>query len=238
MYKTAVEATAFVREFVPLVLPNRERTVALCPPFTALAAVVQACRETGILVGGQNMHWEAKGAYTGEVSPEMLRELGCRLVIIGHSERRQYFGETNESANKKLMAAFRCQLLPVLCVGETLSQREAGETATVCRCQTEEGLAGLQPEQVAAMVIAYEPVWAIGTGRTASAKDAQTVISFIRGTVANRFGQEAASQLRIQYGGSVKPDNIKELMAQPDIDGVLVGGASLEATSFAAIVNY
>jgi len=238
MYKTSAEAGELIGALWPLIQDNERVEVVVCPPFTALPAVVQACAITTIAVGAQNMHWEAEGAFTGEVAPGMIKELGCKYVIIGHSERRQYFGETDATVNKKVKAAFVSGLKPIVCVGETLEQRERGKTEAVCREQVENGLHGLDGGQVEELVIAYEPVWAIGTGRTASSGDAQKVIAFIRGVVAGMYGQEAAQKMRIQYGGSVKPGNIAELMQQPDIDGALVGGASLQAESFSQIVNY
>ncbi|BCV20192.1 triose-phosphate isomerase [Moorella sp. Hama-1] len=236
MHNTTEEA----RDLVTLLRPLVGKTgaeVVVCPPFTAIAATVNAAAGSNIAVGAQNLFWEDKGAYTGEISGPMLRDLGCRYVIIGHSERRQYFAETDATVNKKLMAAYRHELIPIVCVGETLEQREAGETLAVIGRQVREGLKGLESGQARELVVAYEPVWAIGTGRTATAADAQEVIAFIRRTLAEMYG-EVAREIRIQYGGSVKPGNIVELMAQPDIDGALVGGASLDAVSFAAIVNY
>lgn len=236
MHNTAAEARELVTLLKPLV-GTTEVEVVVCPPFTAIAATVNAAGGSNIAVGAQNLFWEDKGAYTGEISGSMLKELGCSYVIIGHSERRQYFGETDASVNKKLQAAYRHELCPIVCVGETLAEREAGKTLAVVSRQVKESLQGLTPEQVETLVVAYEPVWAIGTGRTATAADAQEVIAFIRRTLGEMYG-EAAQATRIQYGGSVKPENIAELMAQPDIDGALVGGASLDAVSFAAIVNY
>ncbi|KKM10533.1 triosephosphate isomerase [Clostridiales bacterium PH28_bin88] len=238
MYKTPSEARDLVEALKPLLAGQNNVEAVVCPPFTALETVNNLLQGTNIGLGAQDVYWEKEGAFTGEVSPDMLAAAGCRYVIIGHSERRQYFGETDETVNKKVKAAIAAGLIPIVCVGETLAQREVGETEQVCRTQVQGGLAGLSAPQVAAMVIAYEPVWAIGTGRTASAADAQEVIAGIRGVVAGMYGKEAADSLRIQYGGSVKPENIAELMAQPDIDGALVGGASLKAESFAKIVKY
>lgn len=237
MHKTAAETAAFVKELVPLVAGAAAEAV-ICPPFTALAAAKAALAGAAIGLGAQNMHWEAKGAFTGEVAPAMVKDAGCEYVIIGHSERRQYFAETDESVNKKLKAAFAGGLIPICCVGETLAEREAGATEQVVGGQVKNGLAGLDSAQVASLVIAYEPVWAIGTGRTATAADANAVCAFIRKTLAAQFGEAAAAKTRIQYGGSVKADNIAELMAMSDIDGALVGGASLEAPTFAKIVKY
>lgn len=236
MYKTASEARRLIEELKPLV-GAAQGEVVVCPPFTALAAAVAAAAGSNISVGAQDLFWEDEGPYTGEVSGPMLKELGCRYCIIGHSERRQYFGETDAAVQKKVQAAFRSDVIPIVCVGETLAEREAGKTLEVCRRQVEEGLGNLTPEQVARLVVAYEPVWAIGTGKNATGRDAQEVIAFIRGLLAEMYGQEVAESCRIQYGGSVKPENIAEFMAQPDIDGALVGGASLDAISFAAIVN-
>ncbi|OPZ74323.1 MAG: Triosephosphate isomerase [Firmicutes bacterium ADurb.Bin456] len=211
--------------------------VAVCPPFTALVPVAAALQGTEIAVGAQDVHWEDKGAFTGEISPLMLKDAGCRYVIIGHSERRQYFGETNELVNRKIKAVLAHGLIPVMCVGERLAERETGITRQVVRDQTAAGLAGLAPEQVAGLVIAYEPVWAIGTGKTATAGDAQQVIGYIRAVVKELSGGVAAGKVRIQYGGSVKPENAAGLMARPDIDGALVGGASLDAGSFLGIIT-
>lgn len=212
--------------------------IVICPPFTALESAVRSARGTEIRIGAQHVFWETEGAYTGEVSPEMLRDLGCQYVICGHSERRQYFGETDEMVNRRLKAVLKAGMTPIFCLGETLTERENGVTFAVCQRQLEQGLDGLSAEQAARLVVAYEPVWAIGTGRTATPEDAEDVISFIRAQLSNSFGPAVGEQVRIQYGGSVKPENIKELMAQPNIDGVLVGGASLQADSFAKIVNW
>ncbi len=237
MYKTVAEAVNFVMKFQEKTAGVSGVEMVLCPPFTALAAAAERLAGTGIAVGAQDMFWEDEGAYTGEISPVMLREAGCRYVILGHSERRQYFGETDETVNKKVRAALRHGLVPIVCVGERLEEREAGSTEEVVRRQVEGSLAGLQPRAAAGLVVAYEPVWAIGTGRTASAEDAQQVNAFIRGLLRRLFGGEAAEAIRIQYGGSVKPGNIAGLMSQPDIDGALVGGASLDPDSFAAIIR-
>lgn len=238
MYKTIAEAVTMVTELAAMVREIKDVEVVVCPPFTALYAVAEAVKGTVIKVGAQNMYWEDQGAYTGEVSPVMIKESGCRYVILGHSERRQYFGETDENVNKKLKAAYKHGLLPIVCVGERLEQREQGITEKVVKAQVEGALAGLENNEVANLVVAYEPVWAIGTGKTASNEDAQEVISFTRNVIAGMYGRELAEQVRIQYGGSVKPDNISGLMQQKDIDGALVGGASLEAGSFAALVKY
>jgi triosephosphate isomerase len=237
MHKTAAEAVNFVQELRPAVAGQNGVEVVVCPSFVALVPVIEALKGSNIGVAAQNVFWEKQGAYTGEVSPLMLKEAGCRYVIIGHSERRQYFGERDETVNRKLKAALAHGLTPIVCVGEQLAEREAGVTEKVIRTQTEAALAGLLPEQAAGLVVAYEPVWAIGTGKTASDEDAQQVIGFIRTLVEGMYGLEAAGRMRIQYGGSVKPENIAGLMARPDIDGALVGGASLTVDSFAAIVK-
>jgi triosephosphate isomerase len=211
--------------------------IVVCPPFTALSAVARILVGRNVALGAQNMHWEEEGAYTGEISPRMLKEAGCRYVILGHSERRHYFHETDQMVNKKLKAAIAWGLTPIVCVGEVLEEREAGITNGVVGSQIEGSLAGLDPEELAKIVIAYEPVWAIGTGRTALPEDAQQVNSLIRGLLAEKAGKIVAAAVRIQYGGSVKPENITSLMFQPDIDGALVGGASLHPDTFAAIVK-
>ena len=214
--------------------------VSVHPPFTdlrSLQVVIDADR-LRIALGAQNCHWEDKGAFTGEVSPSMLAKLDVRYVIVGHSERREYFGETDADVNRKATAVFAHGMTPIMCVGETLEEREAGRAETKVQGQVPAGLAGLSSEQVATMVIAYEPIWAIGTGRTATADDAQAMCATIRATVSDVAGTAAAASVRIQYGGSVKPTNTAELMAQPDIDGALVGGASLDADDFSRIVRY
>ena len=238
MYKTVSQALAFIEELKQAADKNSDVVdVVVCPPFTALYPVAQALRGSSIGSGAQDMYWEAEGAYTGEVSPVMLKEAGCTYVIIGHSERRQFFQETDEKVNRKVKAALESDLVPILCVGELLPEREAGVTETVIQTQTEAGLAGLSGEQVAGLVIAYEPVWAIGTGKTASNEDAQQVISFIRGLLEKLYSPAIAEQVRIQYGGSVKPDNAAGLLSMPDIDGALVGGASLDVHSFSGILK-
>ncbi|TCL36208.1 triosephosphate isomerase [Anaerospora hongkongensis] len=238
MHKTVGEALALVRELCGITAGVADVEIVICPTFTALYPVHLAICEGPLRLGAQNMHWEAQGAFTGEIAPAMVKEVGCTYVIIGHSERRQYFGETDDTVNKKVKAAFANELIPIMCVGETLEQREAGITEGVVGRQVRQGLTGLSAEQVAEMVIAYEPVWAIGTGRTASAEDANAVCRFIRQVVAEITGAESAEKVRIQYGGSVKGENIAELMAKSDIDGALVGGASLDADSFAKIVKF
>lgn len=210
----------------------------IVPPFITIPAVMETLNGcTCIGVGAQDVSDRDNGAFTGEVSTSMLNELGCTYVVLGHSERRQYHGETNAYINKKIKKSLAAGIIPIYCIGETLEQREGGQLETVLKSQVVEGLEGLTPEEVAGIVIAYEPVWAIGTGKTASAADAQSAHAFIRGVLADTVGQEAADKVRLQYGGSVKPDNAAELMSQPDIDGALVGGAALKADSFAAIIR-
>jgi triosephosphate isomerase len=238
MYKTPAETAAFFEAFTPLVAGVTERDIVICPPFVDLPAAVSAAAGTRIEIGGQDMHWAKEGAYTGEISAAMLIGAGCKWVIIGHSERRQYFGETDETANKKVLAALEAGLNPILCIGEMLEEREAGKTEQVLLAQLKGGLAGMTPEQVSKVTIAYEPVWAIGTGKTATPPMAQDAHRYIRSMVARQHGFGPAGGMRILYGGSVKPDNIKGLMEQPDIDGALVGGASLDPAGFASIVNY
>ncbi len=238
MYNTVSQARDLVMALISSLHGVTEVDIVVAPPFTDLAEVAKLTVETNIGLAGQNMHWEEKGAFTGEVSPMMLREIGCRYVIIGHSERRQYFCETNETVNKKLKSALNHKITPIMCVGETLKQREAGQTEQVVGTQIKEGLAGLTAEQMKWVIIAYEPIWAIGTGRTATPEQAQEVHAFIRRQLAGLFGQQIADGTRIQYGGSVKPDNVDGLMAKPDIDGALVGGASLKAEDFTRIVKF
>lgn len=240
MYKTSSEAVELVKQLTALVSDVQSVEIAVCPPFTALQSVadVLVFQETNIKLGAQNMHWEEWGAYTGEVSPMMLKELNLKYVIVGHSERRGLFGEGDEVVNKKVAAAFAHGLVPIMCVGETLEQRENGMTQEVVQRQVFEGLKELSTDNAKQMVIAYEPIWAIGTGKSSTAQDANDVIRHIRALVGSQFGPDVAMQVRIQYGGSVKPDNISEFMAEPDIDGALVGGASLEAESFAQIVKF
>ena len=212
--------------------------IVICPPFVCLPAVVEAAKGTNIEVGAQNMHFEEQGAFTGEISPLMLTALGVKYVVIGHSERRQYFAETDATVNKKVHSAFSHGLIPIMCCGETLEEREQSRTFEVIENQVKKGLKGLSASQIEGIVLAYEPIWAIGTGKTATSEDANQVIKFIRDKVAEMFGKDAADKMRIQYGGSVKPSSIKEQMAQSDIDGALVGGASLKALDFAGIVNF
>ena len=238
MYKTPSEAAGFLHDLAPLVATSSHAEVVVCPPFVDIAMAVEAARGTNIGIGAQDLFWLKEGAYTGEISAPMLVAAGCRWVIAGHSERRHYFGETDESVLKKTIAAVDAGLTPIVCVGERLEEREAGRTELVLATQCAGGICGLTPEQFARIVIAYEPVWAIGTGRTATPEIAAQAHHFLREQVGSRFGDEAAQACRILYGGSVKPDNIKNLMAQEDLDGALVGGASLDPASFAAIVNF
>jgi triosephosphate isomerase len=237
MNKNVSEAVELVRELRRLIIDVESVEVAVCPPFVALSAVAEALAGSKIKVGAQNMHWEEKGAFTGEVSAHMLKGL-VDYVIIGHSERRQYFGETDETVNKRVKAALAKGLTPIMCVGETLAQYKAGETARVVSTQMKGGLAGLTAEQAQSIVIAYEPVWAIGTGKAATGAGANSVIALnIRGPLSEMFGEKIAQGIRVQYGGSVTPANIAEFMGMPDIDGGLVGGASLKAADFAEIVK-
>lgn len=237
MHKTLSEAAQFIKEFLPKVEGLEGVEMVVCPPFTALGAVGWALAEAKgkVALGAQNMNKETHGAFTGEVSGPMLKDVGCQYVILGHSERRTIFGETDQQVGEKVKAAFAYGLVPILCIGETLQEREAGQTDAVNRRQLLAGTEGLTAEQVASFVIAYEPVWAIGTGKNCAPGDAQATIAAIRTVVGEKFGGQAAQAVRIQYGGSVKPNNVGEYMGQPDIDGALVGGASLEAASFAAI---
>ena len=237
MYKTAAETSAFFNSFAPLVSKSTHAEIVICPPFVNLPSAVKAASGTAIEVGGQDLFWLREGAYTGEISAPMLSAVGCRWVIVGHSERRQYFHETDETVLKKTQAALAAGLTPIVCVGERLEERESGATESVLRMQCAGGIAGLTPEEFARIVIAYEPVWAIGTGKTATPEIAAHAHGVLRSELALHFG-EAAQSSRILYGGSVKPDNVKGLMAQEEIDGALVGGASLDPASFAAIVNY
>jgi triosephosphate isomerase (TIM) len=235
MYKTATEAEALVRALKPLVASARAEVV-ICPPFTALERVVDLLPGSNIVLGAQNVYWENEGAFTGEVAPGMLRDLSVTYVIVGHSERRQFFGEADETVGRRAVAALKAGLRPIVCVGERLEEREAGQTEAVVLRQLRAAVADFDASAVERFVVAYEPVWAIGTGKVATPEQAQEVHALLRGFLAERFGEEAAGSLRIQYGGSVKPDNAAELLSRPDIDGALVGGASLTAESFAAIV--
>lgn len=243
MHHNHFEALATVQKLNYLLGEDEDRgrvEVSVHAPFTDLRTLQTAIEQDkmAIALGAQHCHWEEKGAFTGEVSPAMLAKLNVRYVIAGHSERREVFGETDEWVNKKVLAILAHGMVPILCCGETLEEREAGDAASKVAGQVRAGLEGVSPAQVGAMVIAYEPIWAIGTGRTASAEDAQEMCKVVRGTVAEVAGDEAAASVRIQYGGSVKPANAAELMAQPDIDGALVGGASLDAEDFAGIVGF
>lgn len=238
MYKTQVEARAYFAALKPLVAASTHCDIVVAPPFTALAAGVEAARGSAISIAAQDVHWAAEGAFTGEVSARMLVEAGCRCVLIGHSERRQYFGETDEWVNKKTKAALEAGLGPIVCVGETLQEREAGQTEAVLERQFRGGFAALTGAEFSRIIMAYEPVWAIGTGRTATPEMAAEAHRFLRQLAAASFTSDRAAALRILYGGSVKPDNIKGLMAQVEIDGALVGGASMDAQSFASIVNF
>jgi triosephosphate isomerase len=237
MYKTISEAVALFHELKKSFAGIGDREILICPPAVAIGTLAPLVKGTNIRLGAQNLHWETQGAFTGEISGLMLKEAGCQYVIIGHSERRQYFGETDESVNKKMKAAFAHGLTPIVCVGETLQEREAGQTFKVIERQIRDGLAGIATHQAPKLVIAYEPVWAIGTGKTATPQQAQEVHAFIR-KLLSELGKETAEKIRILYGGSVKPDNMDALMAEPDIDGGLVGGASLKAEDFSRIVKY
>lgn len=241
MYKTAAQAVNLVRELDKKLGSSADGVeVVLCPPFVDLKSVATVIELDGLDfgLGAQNMHWEDEGAYTGEVSPVMLKDLMVDYVIIGHSERRQYFGETDQSVNKKILAACGRGLKPILCVGETLEEHDEGLANKVVQTQLRAGLEGVDPVSAAGLVVAYEPIWAIGTGRTATPEQAEDVIRHARAVLGSLFSPEAAREIRIQYGGSVKPENIALFMAEPDIDGALVGGASLDAGDFAAIVRY
>lgn len=237
MNNTVDEAVKLVEELKPLVA-NAKCDVVVCPAFVCLDAVIKAVKGSNIKVGAQNMYFEESGAFTGEVSPSMLEKLGIDYVIVGHSERRQYFNETDESVNKKVKKVFEHGMIPIVCCGETLNDRENGVTKEVVGKQIKLDLAGLSKKNTEKMVVAYEPIWAIGTGKTATNEQANEVISYIRSVIGQMYGTETASKVRIQYGGSVKPATIKDQMAESDIDGALVGGASLKAKDFAAIVNY
>ena len=236
MNKTVTEAVALVAELKELVTDIKDVEMVVCPPFTALYAVNEALKGSTIGLGAQDMHWESKGAYTGEISAEMLLTSGCQYVILGHSERRAYFGDTNATVNKKVKAALAAGLTPIICVGETLEQRQANSTEAVVKDHVVGAFTGISEEDVIKTVIAYEPVWAIGTGLTATPEQAQEVHAFIRKELADLYTPAVADRVRIQYGGSMKPENAGALLAQPDIDGGLIGGASLVAQSFAEII--
>ncbi|ENK0838297.1 triose-phosphate isomerase [Clostridium botulinum] len=237
MNKTVKEAVELVKELKPLV-KDAKCDVVVCPTYVCLPAVLEEVKGSNIKVGAQNMHFEEGGAYTGEISPKMLEELGVHYVIIGHSERRQYFNETDETVNKKVKKSFEHNLIPIVCCGESLDQREGNITEKVLEEQIKVGLKELNKEQVEKLVIAYEPIWAIGTGKTATDEQANETIGYIRTVVRDMYGESVADKVRIQYGGSVKPGTIKAQMNKEEIDGALVGGASLKAEDFAAIVNY
>jgi triosephosphate isomerase (TIM) len=238
MYKTAPDTRAFFEKFKPLVASVERCEMVICPPFPSLPAAVAETAGTKIGIGAQNLYWGAEGAVTGEVCGPMIKSVGCSHVIIGHSERRQYFGETEADVLRKTIAAIEHGLTPIVCVGEKLDERESGLTASVLTAQFNGGIGGLTSEQFAQIVIAYEPVWAIGTGKTATPEIAADAHKVIRKEVRERFGAEASHHVRILYGGSVKPDNVSKLMAEDEIDGALVGGASLDPVTFATIVNY
>jgi len=238
MNMTATQARELASKLVPLVASVKDRDIVLGPPFTSLSAVAEAIKGSNIGLSAQNLHWEDKGAFTGEVSAEMLLDLGCRYVIIGHSERRQYFGETDETVNRKTKQALKKGLLPILCVGETLAEREAGKLSDIIGRQVTGGLKDVSADDMKKVVIAYEPVWAIGTGKTATPEQANEVHALIRQKVKALYSADITAGLRIQYGGSVTPENVSMLMAMPDIDGALVGGASLKPESFAALVKF
>jgi triosephosphate isomerase len=235
MFKTPADTKAFFDAFLPLVKDSRHCEIAVCPPFIDLPAAIEATAGANVAIGAQNLYWANEGAFTGEISGPMLKALGCEWVIVGHSERRQYFGETDETVLKRTQAAIAAGLKVIVCVGEMLAEREAGQTNAVLEKQFTAGIAPLSPEEFSQIVIAYEPVWAIGTGKTATPEMAADAHAAIRALAAAKFD---AASLRILYGGSVKPDNVASLMAQEEIDGALVGGASLDPTSFSRIVNY
>jgi triosephosphate isomerase len=238
MNKTSQEARDFFRDFLPLVAGHERDEIVVCPPYTSVDAAIAASQGSGIAIGVQNVHWKAEGAYTGEISAPMLLSLGVTHVIVGHSERRQYFGETDDTVNLRLKTALEAGLNVICCVGEVLEEREAGMTDDVLRRQCVRAFHAISAKKAGKLVVAYEPVWAIGTGKTATPEIAGQAHGVIRREAAEVFGEEFAAKLRILYGGSVKPDNASVLMAQEEIDGALVGGASLDAKSFAAIVNY
>ena len=238
MHKTSSEAVETAGELVELVADTADVDIMIAPVFTALDPVSKIVKNSRVGLGAQNLHWEKEGAYTGEISAAMLVSAGCQYVIIGHSERRQFFGETDETVNKRIRAAIDAPLIPIFCVGETEAERTAGQTFSVLDKQVKKGLEGYFPKDLATLVIAYEPVWAIGTGKTATKDQAQEAHQYIRSLVEANFGADLSDAVRILYGGSVKPDNAAELMKMPDIDGALVGGASLAAKSFSQIVKY
>jgi triosephosphate isomerase (TIM) len=236
MYKTVADTVNFVKEFRGLAKDVEGVEIVLAPPFTALHAAAEAARNSNVGIAAQDLHWEGEGAFTGAISAPMIREAGADYVIIGHSERRTLFGETDAAVNRKVLAALAAELVPIMCVGETLEQREANETFAVLDRQLQQGLEAITPEQVSTLIVAYEPVWAIGTGRTATAAQAEEAHGHIRLRLREWFGAETAGRTRVIYGGSVKPANTAELVAQPNVDGALVGGASLDVASFLKIV--
>ena len=238
MFKTHGEAAETARQLVAKTAGIVDVEVMIAPPFTALSHVADVLRNSPVALGAQNLYWEKEGTFTGEISPSMLVAVGCRYVIIGHSERRQYFNETDETVNNKIKSAVSYGLIPVMCIGETEIEREAEQTFSVLDRQMKIGLEGLTADSLASLVIAYEPVWAIGTGKAATAEMAQEVHAFIRSWMEKNYGNPLAKAVRILYGGSVKPDNVKELMRQPDLDGALVGGASLAADTFSQLIHY
>jgi len=238
MFKTGPEAVETADRLANLLSTPIDVDVMIAPPFTALSTVSDILKKTRISLGAQNIFWEEEGAYTGEVSASMLVSAGCRYVIVGHSERRQYFGETDDTVNKKIMAAVKNNLIPVMCIGESETERESQETFSVLDRQVQEGLKGFSADEMETLVVAYEPVWAIGTGKTATADQAQEVHQFLRMILEKKFGNKLAKSIRILYGGSVKPDNITELMTMPDIDGALIGGASLDPETFSKIAKF
>jgi triosephosphate isomerase (TIM) len=237
MHKTIAEAVEFVNDIKDKV-NNTDVEAVICAPFTLLKDLKEATKGTNIKIGAQNMHYEDKGAFTGEVSAPMLNELNIDYVVLGHSERRQYFNETNETVNKKVLKALEAGIDPILCIGETLEEREADKTKDVCRVQVEKALENVSKDDMKKVVIAYEPIWAIGTGKTATAEQANDVIAYVREVVKGLYGEEISEEVRIQYGGSVKPSNVAEIMNQSDIDGALVGGASLQPADFTELVNF
>ncbi len=238
MFKTCPEAVETARQLVKLIADNTAVDVMIAPPFTSLMPVSDVVKGSCVALGAQNLFWEPEGAYTGEISSAMLVSGGCSYVIIGHSERRQYFGETDITVNKKIKAAIKDNLIPVVCVGESEKERESNDTFSVLDKQVAKGLENLALSDLETLIIAYEPVWAIGTGKTATSKQAQEIHQYLRSLIEKNFGNNLANSVRILYGGSVKPDNIKELMLMPDVDGALVGGASLNAETFSKIVNF
>lgn len=238
MHKTISESESFTRELVGLVAGVSSVEVIICPPFTSLVAASEIAAGTPVQIAAQNMHYEQSGAYTGEISPSMLKEIGIADVVLGHSERREYYGENDSDLAKKVATAFATGIRPILCIGESEDERDGGKMEEKLGTQLSAGLADINGDQLAEMIVAYEPIWAIGTGKTATPQIAQDTIAFIRSILAGNFNDNAADAVRILYGGSVKPDNINDLMARNDIDGALVGGACLEAEGFAQIVNF